>query len=506
MLNEGEEGDKKKPVIVPASKASHENGSVGKDESAKLNGTGSGTESIPPDGGVRAWSIMVASFLVNGVLFGIINSYSQIYKELETRLVENKETEVASRASLVGSLTIGTTFFLSFFAGILTDKIGIQKTTFIGGAVAVSGLLLSSFVASKVELLCLTYGIMYGTGASLAYTPSLVILGHYFKRHLGFVNGVVTLGSSTFTIIMPYIIDLLLRETSLETTFKCLAIPTSIVMLSALMFKPIPGPAAEEQVEKLKKKKFGTMLKEAVNVSIWKRKKYLVWATVIPIALFGYFIPYVYIAQFVKDEFEGMDDKLPLTCIGISSGIGRLFFGWIADHPRVNRIFLQQFSFFSIGCLTITLAFAKSYHLLLAISLGIGLFDGCFISMIGPIAFDICGSKDASQAIGFLLGMSSIPLTCGPPIAGKIHDITGSYQLPFLLAGVPPILGSLMMTFIYRVSSEPAEEPTYVNDEEVGEARQSLTDLKRVNVHSFKKEIGDFNSTTLTTSNETKNV
>lgn len=54
-----------------------------------------------------------------------------------------------------------------------------------------------------------------------------------------------------------------------------------------------------------------------------------------------------------------------------------------------------------------------------------GLFDGCFISLLGPIAFDICGREGATQAIGFLLGMCSIPLTVGPPIAGLIYDHTG---------------------------------------------------------------------------------
>jgi MCP family monocarboxylic acid transporter-like MFS transporter 10 len=48
-----------------------------------------------------------------------------------------------------------------------------------------------------------------------------------------------------------------------------------------------------------------------------------------------------------------------------------------------------------------------------------GLFDGCFISLLGPIAFDIVGPAGASQAIGFLLSLCSIPLTVGPPIAGK---------------------------------------------------------------------------------------
>jgi len=40
--------------------------------------------------------------------------------------------------------------------------------------------------------------------------------------------------------------------------------------------------------------------------------------------------------------FKDADSKLPVMCIGITSGIGRLIFGYIADQPKVNRIFLQQ--------------------------------------------------------------------------------------------------------------------------------------------------------------------
>lgn len=67
-----------------------------------------------------------------------------------------------------------------------------------------------------------------------------------------------------------------------------------------------------------------------------------------------------------------------------------------------------------------------SFIILLLISLAMGLFDGCFISLLGPIAFDICGREGATQAIGFLLGMCSIPLTVGPPIAGFLYDHTGN--------------------------------------------------------------------------------
>ena len=75
----------------------------------------------------------------------------------------------------------------------------------------------------------------------------------------------------------------------------------------------------------------------------------------------------------------------------------------------------------------------------------LGIFDGCFITMLGPIAFDLCGPAGAGQAIGFLLALCSIPLTVGPPVAGYIYDTVGDYSPAFLAAGFPPIVGALAM-------------------------------------------------------------
>lgn len=51
-----------------------------------------------PDGGVRAYSVMVASFLTNGLFFGVINSYSVIYTVLEKQLKNEGVSNSESRA------------------------------------------------------------------------------------------------------------------------------------------------------------------------------------------------------------------------------------------------------------------------------------------------------------------------------------------------------------------------------------------------------------------------
>ncbi|KAJ4451598.1 hypothetical protein ANN_03067 [Periplaneta americana] len=356
--------------------------------------------------------------------------------------------------SLVGSLAIGSTFFFSPLAGIITDRIGIRWTTFVGGAMAAGGMLLSSY-CNSVEFLYMTYGILFGVGASLAYTPSLVILGHYFKRYLGVVNGFVTAGSSVFTIVMPYALALLLDKVGLEATMLCLSAMIALIMACALLFKPLPGTTSSpDHSPRLYKNTMSRRIRSFINVDIWKKKKYVIWALAVPSALFGYFVPYVHMLKFVQDNFQEGDGKVLVMCLGITSGLGRLIFGKIADIPKVNRIFLQQISFISIGILTMLLTVTNSFKLLIVISLFMGLFDGCFISLLGPIAFEICGQKGATQAIGFLLGLCSVPLTVGPPIAGLIYDHSKSYTLPFLLAGIPPIVGALMLFLVCCVRDD----------------------------------------------------
>ena len=198
-------------------------------------------------------------------------------------------------------------------------------------------------------------------------------------------------------------------------------------MLASLSFKSILVKE-EKQEDRTSNADKGcaSFWSEIVYFDNWKNRKYVIWALAVPSALFGYFVPYFHLVSYVKSIKDVIGDysgEVLVTCIAASSGLGRIFFGKIADHSRVNPIFLQQMSFISIGVSTMLLTLAPclstgAYPLMIILSLIFGLFDGCFITMFGPIAYSICGPSGASQGIGFILGMCGIPLTAGPPIAG----------------------------------------------------------------------------------------
>ncbi|GBP42320.1 Monocarboxylate transporter 10 [Eumeta japonica] len=352
--------------------------------------------------------------------------------------------------------------------GCADRALGIRVTAVMGGSLAAVAMLASSFFVNDVDMLCFTYGILYGLGASLAYTPSLTILGHYFKRHLGVVNGIVTIGSSVFTVIMPPLMDYVIYTHGLSSMFHLLAVLSFGIALCGLLFKPTPlmtfnRPSREHST-------FKTLFENVVNVEIWKNKKYRLWALSTPICLFGYFVPYVHIKTFITERFPGENSNIPLQCVAAASGLGRAAFGFFADRTKVDKILLQQISFYVIGSLTIVLPFVGSFGLLVVISLAMGLFDGAFISLIGPIGFELCGSSGAAQAIGNMLGLAAIPLSVGPPVAAHLYTLHRSYTLPFVLAGITPLIGATLMFAIHLqrhdsvATSDANRQPRRKND------------------------------------------
>lgn len=52
----------------------------------------------PPDGGFYAYLIMICAFMCNGILFGIINSYSVIYLSLQRQLKDSGDELASSKA------------------------------------------------------------------------------------------------------------------------------------------------------------------------------------------------------------------------------------------------------------------------------------------------------------------------------------------------------------------------------------------------------------------------
>ena len=71
--------------------------SVSDKNSDKLSRTSEGDDNQPPDGGLWAWLVLLSCFLVNGIIFGIINTFGilfvQLKKDMDKAGVEDAATK-----------------------------------------------------------------------------------------------------------------------------------------------------------------------------------------------------------------------------------------------------------------------------------------------------------------------------------------------------------------------------------------------------------------------------
>ncbi|XP_068087407.1 monocarboxylate transporter 10 [Hyperolius riggenbachi] len=441
----------------------------GEPEKKNDNGDPAGlqeTEFVPPEGG-WGWLVMLSAMWCNGAVFGIQNACGLLFIEFIKKFGSVDDHQLRFKTAWVNSLSMGMIFFCSPVVSVFTDMFGCRKTAVVGAAVGIIGLLASSFVTTLGPLY-FTYGILFACGCSFAYQPSLVILGHYFKKRLGLVNGIVTAGSSLFTVSLPFFLNYLLDSLGLDNTLRVLCILMFILFLAGFTYKPLL-PRRSNKRSKI------------FNFSIFKSKSYCIWAFGIPAALFGYFVPYVHLLNHVTERLgKDVQKEVLLLCIGVTSGVGRLIFGRVADYiPGVKKVYLQVVSFFFIGLMSMMIPLCHNFGGLIAVCLFMGLFDGCFICIMAPIAFELVGPQNVSQAIGFLLGFMSIPMTVGPPVAGFLRDSLGSYDIAFYLAGIPPIIGGLILCLIPWLHGRTLQKESKALD---GEQEEKIVDKAQYSV------------------------
>lgn len=54
-------------------------------------------------------------------------------------------------------------------------------------------------------------GVFVGFGSGLTYSPGVILIGNYFQKKRGMANGVTVTGSPVGGMLMPYMLNFLIR-------------------------------------------------------------------------------------------------------------------------------------------------------------------------------------------------------------------------------------------------------------------------------------------------------
>ena len=136
-----------------------------------------------------------------------------------------------------------------------------------------------------------------------------------------------------------------------------------------------------------------------------------------------------------------------LAVMGVLIILGRIVLGSVTDRIGARQTFIIGFIIFSV-CL-FCMVYARELWALYILVAFVGLAHGGMGASEGPLTVDIFGLR----SLGVILGIVALGFTFGgafgPLITGLIFDITGNYDLAFILCVVLSVVG-LILTLLVK--------------------------------------------------------
>ncbi len=342
--------------------------------------------------------------------------------------------------------------------GYLVDRFGPRKMMFIGIAIMGLGFLWMSQVQT-LFMFYVVYLALISFGMSLGIrVPALVAPTNWFLRKRGVALGLTASGVGLGGIIVP-ILGWLIVTFDWRTTSAIVGVLIWVVGLplsGVMRHKPeqyglLPDGAIPEET------KFNNHEASEIHFSIDEpdftmRQAFMTpafWFLSIVFGLRQLIIGAVGLHQvpFIVDI--GIRSEIAATVLGmtaITSIIGRLGFGWMADKLPTRYVMAL-----SIACATLGIFILANstlwWHLpFFVVTYGIGWGGGATVMSV--VRADYFGRKAFGTISGMMDAVQMFGLVLGPVFAGWVFDQYNSYFLAFMLFTAAGIVSTLLMVLI----------------------------------------------------------
>lgn len=165
------------------------------------------------------------------------------------------------------------------------------------------------------------------------------------------------------------------------------------------------------------------------TVELLQDRVFVAFCVAIFLFSLGAFPPVLFMEDVAQSE--GLIDGIALiplvSIVAMTTGIGKLVLGVLADMRWVNSLFLYALTLMGTGVALMLIPLSKSYLGLQVLSAVVGFFSGNW-SLTSYITTKIVGIERLSQAHGILMCFGGFGITLGPPAVGKTQH-TSHYKL-----------------------------------------------------------------------------
>ncbi|KAE9533341.1 hypothetical protein AGLY_009244 [Aphis glycines] len=190
-------------------------------------------------------------------------------------------------------------------------------------------------------------------------------------------------------------------------------------------------------------------IKQMLDFSLLKDPVFILYTISNFLTSIGFNIPYLYLVpQAGQMGIPSKQSSYLLALLGIANTLGRIILGFISDKPWINRLMVYNLCLAICGIATMLSTFCTDILSLSLYTITFGSTIGAYVGLTSVILVDLLGLDKLTNAFGILLMFQGIASLVGPPIAGWLYDVTGSYNPGFYLSGSNIAISGLMLFII----------------------------------------------------------
>lgn len=419
----------------------------------------------PPDGG-WGWVVVGAAFISIGFSYAFPKAVTVFFKDIQ-EIFNTSYSEVA----WISSIMLAVMYAGGPVSSILVNKYGSRPVVIVGGLLCCVGMILASFSSSVLQLY-ITVGFIGGLGLAFNLQPALTIIGKYFYRKRPMANGLAMAGSPVFLSTLAPFNQFLFNTYGWKGSFLILgAIFLNACVAGALMRPLRPKHTTSHSKNKTgireersdskkihKKKSIAQKINQYLDFSLFKHRGFLIYLSGNVIMFLGFFAPVIFLAPYAKDQ--GIDEYSAAFLLSVMAFVdmfARPSVGLIANskfiRPRIQYFF--SFAILFTGVCHLLCPLAKDYPSLVTYAAFFGFGFGSVSSILFETLMDLVGAPRFSSAVGLVTVVECGPVLLGPPLAGKLVDVTGKYEYMYISCGVVVVVASVWLlignTINYRL-------------------------------------------------------
>lgn len=391
-----------------------------------------------PDGGLRAYLVVLGSFLGLTVVYGFLNSIGVLQLYLQKHQLSKVST---SKTSMIFAVYVLVSYTVSMLGGIAFDELGPRITIAFGTVFLFLGMFFTANCNSLSEFLA-SFGIVSGIGFGICGGPLAAVISHWFLRKRSQAFALATLGDSVGGIIFPLILNKLFASVSFAWAMRIISFVFLVLLtLATLLVKGRNQeirPKGEKSIHKpTLRQRLRILYRKSIDFSALKEPAFFFCTLGVCFSETGlvgmetYFPSYVTAVGY-SDSTANLTMTI-MNCVGI---LGRYIPGIIADIVGPFNVMIAMMTF---TCITVWIIWLlwSSYSCSLASIYVYSVIYGFFNCSVLSLAPSCIAAISQTEVFGQRYG------TC--------YLITGIFVFGGLIAGGAIISSGTITDFRYFI-------------------------------------------------------